>query len=141
MELIIFKSGFSVAEFNAFSKNHIIYKYQIVESGDIYVMFKNLENAGTSTVENIEEIDKLITQAQKENLASSLNVKHIQFRLNDLEKKLEKTEKKTKEWEELDITCKMHKKQILQDKATIEEREAQIVVFKAELNRLIAEIK
>ncbi len=141
MELKIFTPGFEAVEFNEFCRTHITFRTMSLDDGSVHVFYKDANKIGNQPIELIEKLDSLVKQAEIEIHASTLNLAHTQNLLDEARVKLEKADAKSKEWDRIDDEIKSYEKQVKLDNATISEREQQIVVFKADLPRLLALIE
>ncbi len=141
MEAKVYNAGFDIAEFNDFTSKNIIYRFSPRDDGGILIMFKDPSKLGNTTMEKIEEVDRLCKQSQNEILAATLNKQHVQGLLDDAQAKLNDADPKSKEWDALDAEVKGFEHQIKRDQATIDERAHQLDTFLAYGKELLKELE
>ena len=122
----IFKKGeFSEVEINDFFTKNIILKDKYLENGDIYVFFKPNTEIGLDIMDKVEQVDRMIVQAEKEIFTSEIEISKLNKKIavdkTDKEATEDKTEKKRleKEIEQFERDKKM-------SEYTIKERQAEI---------------
>lgn len=98
MDLKIFKIEDLTEEvFNNFCKENIIYKYNILENGSIYIFFKSANQLGHTKIEIVETIDRLIKQSENEIMATNIDKDAEVGILKELEAKIATLEDGDKE--------------------------------------------
>lgn len=121
MHLKIFIAGqFSENDFNDFGKQNILLK-STVEKGDVYVFYKPVNELGLSIIQQIEELDKIVCQAETEILTSKTEIVSLEALLKKLEEKKATLETNADEFKKIESHIKQSTTQIAMHEDTIEE--------------------
>lgn len=151
MHIKIFTNGFTEQDFNDFQAHNIVYKFQFADNGDMYVFYKEPSLVGNLPIEDLEQIDRLCKQAANEMLAAKLDVAHNQesqasknTELADAKEEISQYKTNQAQWGQLDAKIKKLEGELLQlqreekqSTSTIDERQAQVVAFKAKAEEII----
>lgn len=104
MEIKIFKSGFTEAEFNDFIKYHIVYDKSCLPDGTVYLFFKNLNKIGSEPVQLVERVDGMVTKLQLDTLSNQIESENLSAQIADLKEKIGKFGPNQKEYKDLETT-------------------------------------
>ena len=141
MDLKKFSPDATEQEINDFQSTHIIYKFQVIDDGGIYLFYKDPYKIGNEVMEEVEQIDRLAKQAQNEILAGELDITGNEQKLADLKEELSKLETNDKNWDQVDAKIKQIEREILQGKATVVERKIQVEAFRAKVESILKQPK
>lgn len=140
MKFYIFKAGeFTADDINDFTSQHIILKDRYLENGDIYFYAKPLTDIGRQSVDDIEELDRAVTQAQQEVRQHQLGLIETNANLADVLEQISKINPNDKEWDGLQKQREQLEHEKKMGEHTIETREKQIALFKDEHTRILNE--
>ena len=137
MELKIFSVGFDVNEFNKFCNENIVYKMHFLNDGGIYVMWKPANKIGRTPIEEIEELDRLVKQAESEIVAHEIDKSNAESKIADLKEEINKFHTNQNEWKKLDAEIKVKETNVKMANETIAERQITITNAKARHMQLL----
>ncbi len=129
MNLAIFYLSNDLEKYNDFLKNNIIIKDKFFEDGRALVFFKTKNELGQDYMDQIEQIDRMVTTAEKDIFLTETNMRITAGELADIEKKLAE-EKDAKEIKLLEESKKNFERQTKMDKFTIEQKQREIACLK-----------
>jgi len=137
MELKIFKPGFSEKEFNDFLASNITYNMHFMENGAVYVMWKAANKVGRTYMEKVEELDKVVKQAESEMIAYNIEIESQDTAIADLKEKINEFHPNQKEWSTLNADITERERRIKMAKESIINNNRQVISVKAKVQDLL----
>ena len=138
MDLKIFKVGFTEKEFNDFCNTHIVYKYNVLDDGTIYLYYKNVDALGKRPIELCDDIDRIIKQAQTEILAAEADKQEFIKEIDTLKEEKSKFHSNQDEWKKLNKAINEKKFQIKMSDDTVDNHKKKIDVLNEKAVALLA---
>lgn len=138
MDLKIFNAGFTEKEFNDFCNTHIVYKYNVLDNGTVYLYYKNVNALGKRPIELCEDLDRIIKQAQTEILTHQADKESFIKEIEALKEEKSKFHSNQDEWKKLDKAISEKEFQIKMADDTIDNHEKKINVLNEKAVALLA---
>lgn len=140
MDLKIFKAGkFTEGEFNDFCNGHIIVKYYALDSGDIYLLYKNFNEIGKRKCEKIDHLDRILKSAEEQVENSQVDIHGAVIYIKGLEEKKKGFKPNQGEWKKLDDEIRANDMKIKMAQDTIAQNMPIITGAQDRLKELLAE--
>lgn len=138
MDLKIFEKGkFTEQDYNEFCNKNLTFQNTVLPDGTIYVFYKPVTDLGSRKIDQVEQIDKLVKQAQIETLVANSEKTELDPQIVALKEKISALDPKQGEHKKLTDELTFLENKIRMGKETIENRAAKIIALKTTAESII----